>query len=280
MSTKSPVNRGFVPNGGIGTLKEYGFNHSMQKLISKQNDSQDPYHMGSFDMFVASSNFEDHSTDFSMFFTNIFMLTTILRILESGWALNFAVDLFHRFCTADVKMIGYGMITLGGKHHPALFGTIPDKHGESKLMYQSAWQVLCHTLRRFVRDWRHCPNAACQQCKETKDSMHGPRAESWLRQAQFLRHGHLPVRAFLSDNSLGLLKMVKEDVDFMGVIFLICAAHLNGTVSILIFYSHFSETYLLTLSPPQLWGPRNKQNVSRTRMCSGSSRTFSTSSRV
>jgi hypothetical protein len=184
--------------------------------------------MDYFDMFVASSMFEDDSTDFSMFFSNIFMLTTVLRILESGWALNFAVDLFHRFCTADVKMIGYGMITLGGKHNPVIFGTIPDKHGESKLMYQSAWQVLCHTLRRFVREWRPCADAACQQCKETQASMEGRRAKSWLRKPEFLRHGLLPVRAFISDNSLGLLKMVKEDVDFIDVLFIICAAHLNG----------------------------------------------------
>jgi hypothetical protein len=114
MSSKSPIQRGFVPNGGIGTLKDYSDKHDMKKLLIKHNDDQDSYHMGSFDMFVASSVFEEDSTDFSMFFSNIFMLTTILRILESGWELNFAVDLFHRFCTADVKMIGYGMITLGG----------------------------------------------------------------------------------------------------------------------------------------------------------------------
>jgi hypothetical protein len=221
-----------VLDGGIGTLKDYADKHDMKKLIMKHNDDQDSYHMGSFDMFVAASVFEEDSTDFSMFFSNIFMLTTVLRILESGWALNFAVDLFHRFCTADVKMIGYGMITLGGKHHPVIFGTIPDKHGESMRMYQSAWQVLCHTLRRFVRDWRPCANTACQQCKETQASMDGPRAKSWLRKPQFLRHGMLPVRAFISDNSLGLLKMVKEDVDFMDVLFIICAAHLNGMVLI------------------------------------------------
>jgi hypothetical protein len=29
------------------------------------------------------------------------------------------------------------------------------------------------------------------------------------------------------------LKMVKEDVDFVGVLFLICAAHLNGMDSII-----------------------------------------------
>ena len=218
MKVKSPVERGFVPNGGIGTIKEYAYNHSMKKLIMKHKDSQDSYHMGFFDMFVASSIFEDDSTDFSMFFSNSFMLTTVLRILESGWPLNFAVDLFHRFCTADVKMIGYGMITLGGKHHPVLFGTIPDKHGESKRMYQSAWQVLCHTLRRFVRDWRPCANAACQHCKETQASMDGRRAKSWLRKQQFLQHGTLPVRAFVSDNSFGLMKMVTKDVNFMGVL--------------------------------------------------------------
>jgi hypothetical protein len=231
MKGKSPVERGFVANGDMGTLKEYASNHSIQKLIKKHNDSSDSFHLSYDSMFVASSMFADDSTDFSMFFTNIFMLTTVFRILESGWPLNFAVDLFHRFCTADVKMIAYGMLTLGGRHNPVLFGTIPDKHGESKRMYQSAWQVLCHTLRRFVRDWRPCSNAACEQCNETQCSLNGRRAKSWIRKDVFQVNGQIPVRAMISDNSIGLLKMIKEDVDFMGVMFIICAAHLNGSLS-------------------------------------------------
>jgi hypothetical protein len=87
--------------------------------------------------------------------------------------------------------------------------------------------------------------------------MDGPRAKSWLRKQQFIRHGMLPVRAFISDNSLGLLKMVKEDVDFMGVHFIICAAHLNGMVLVFKWRDIFTN-----LCPLQLLGPRNKQNVS------------------
>ena len=229
MKGKSPVDRGFVPHGDLGTLKEYASNHSMAKLIKRHNDSADSYHLKYNAMFVVSSMFEEDSTDFSMFFANTFMLTTVFRILESGWPLNFAVDLFHRFCTADVKMIGYGMITQGWRHNPVVLGTIPDKHGESKRMYQSAWQVLCQTLRRFVRDWKPCSNAACEECKETQSSMTGRRARAWIRKEQFQLHGLIPVRAIISDNSTGLLKMIKEDIDFLGVLFIICAAHLNGS---------------------------------------------------
>ena len=87
--------------------------------------------------------------------------------------------------------------------------------------------------------------------------MDGPRAKSWLRKPQFLRHGMLPVRAFISNNSLRLLKMVKEDVDFMGVLIIICAAHLNGMVLIFKWRSIFTN-----LCPMQFWGPKNKPNVS------------------
>ena len=247
MKSKSPVERGFVPNGDIGTLKEYASHHSMAKLIKRHNDNTDTFHLNYYTMFLASSMFYDDSTDFSMFFTNIFMLTTVFRIHESGWPLNFAVDLFHRFCTADVKMIGYGMLTLGGRHNPVLFGTIPDKHGESKRMYQSAWKVLCVTLRRFVRDWKPCSNASCEQCKETQSSMTGRRVKSWIRNEGFQADGLIPVRAFISDNSIGLLKMIKEDVDFIGVLFIICAAHLNGALSFFMCIPFIVLTYALVV---------------------------------
>ena len=85
------------------------------------------------------------------------------------------VDLFHRFCTADVKMIGFGAMVLGGKNYPILLGTIPDRHGESKRMYQQAWQVMSVTLRRFVRHWKECGDSKCQSCMETKSAMSGRR---------------------------------------------------------------------------------------------------------
>jgi hypothetical protein len=97
MKAKSPVQRGFVPNGGIRTLKDHSDKHYMKKLTFKHNDDQDSYHMGFFDMFVASSIFDDDSTDFSMFFANIFMLTTVLSILKSEWALHFGWIYFIAF---------------------------------------------------------------------------------------------------------------------------------------------------------------------------------------
>jgi hypothetical protein len=87
--------------------------------------------------------------------------------------------------------------------------------------------------------------------------MDGPRATSWLRKPQLLRHGMLPVRAFISNNSLRLPKTVKEDVDFMGVLIIIFAAHLNGMVLTFKWRSIFTN-----LCPMQFWGPRNKPNVS------------------
>ncbi len=83
MSAKSPIQRDFVLNGGIRTLKDYGDKHDMKRLIVKHNDIQDSYHIDFFDMFVAASVFEEDSTDFSMFFENIFMLTTPPRYFVS-----------------------------------------------------------------------------------------------------------------------------------------------------------------------------------------------------
>jgi hypothetical protein len=141
------------------------------------------------------------------------------------------VDLFHRFCTADVKMIGFGAMVLGGKNYPILLGTIPDTHGESKKMYQNAWQVMCNMLRRFVREWKPCGDPNCSSCTETKSAMSGKRVHSLISSQQFIQTGGIPLRAFLSDNSGGLLKLVKEDVDFAGLVtFLICSAHLNGNI--------------------------------------------------
>jgi hypothetical protein len=43
------------------------------------------------------------------------------------------------------------------------------------------------------------------------------------------------------------------DVDFMGVLFIICAAHLNGIVLIFKWRSMFTNLF-----PLQFWDPRNK----------------------
>ena len=228
MKYRSLVERGFVQNGDLGTLKKFTEDHAMAKLIKKHNNIEDSFHLGSFDMFVVSAKYEEDSTDSAIFYLCTFMLSTVFRVIESGWPLNNCVDLFHRFCTADVKMIGFGAMVLGGKNYPLLLGTIPDKHGESKQMYHSSWQVMCVTLRRFVRDWKPCGDPQCQTCTETKSALSGRRVRSWISTKNFIEKGELPLRGILSDNSGGLLKLVQEDVDFADVIFLICSAHLTG----------------------------------------------------
>ena len=81
--------------------------------------------------------------------------------------------------------------------------------------------------------------------------MDGPRAKSWLRKQQFIRHGMLPVRAFISDNSLGLLKMVKEVVYLISVLFIICDAHLNGMALIFMWRSIFATDVLFSYGVPE-----------------------------
>ena len=67
MQHRSPVERGFVPNGDLGTLKKFTEDHAMTKLIKKHNNVDDSFHLGSFDMFVASASFDEDSTDFAIF---------------------------------------------------------------------------------------------------------------------------------------------------------------------------------------------------------------------
>jgi hypothetical protein len=149
-------------------------------------------------MFVAASNFDEDTTDFILlcFYSCLFMLTTLFRVIESGWAVNMYVDLFHRFCLADVKMIGFGAMALGGKNYPILLGTIPYKHGESKKMYQNARQVMCNMLRRFVRDWKPCGDPKCSSCTETTSALSGRRVCSLISSQQFLRTGGIPSELF------------------------------------------------------------------------------------
>ena len=53
MKSKSPVERGFVPSGDIGALKEYASHNSMTKLIKRHNDSSDSFHLNYHAMFLA-----------------------------------------------------------------------------------------------------------------------------------------------------------------------------------------------------------------------------------
>ena len=48
MQHRSPVERGFVPNGDLGTLKKFTEDNAMTKLIKKHNNVEDSFHLGSF----------------------------------------------------------------------------------------------------------------------------------------------------------------------------------------------------------------------------------------
>jgi len=193
MVQRSPVERGFVPNGDLGTLRKFAQDHSMLRFLKRHNNVDDSFHLGSYDMFVAASNFDEDTTDFAIFYSCVFMLTTLFRVIESGWAVNMCVDLFHRFCTADVKMIGFGAMVLGGKNYPILLGTIPDTHGKSNKMYQNAWQVLCNMLRRFVREGKPYGYPNCSSCTETNSAMSGKRVHSLISSQQFIQTGGIPL---------------------------------------------------------------------------------------
>ena len=56
----------------------------MEVMMAKHNDAQDPFHIGMHDMMVCGQEFSESSTDFSLFFTNVWFLLTAFRVMISG----------------------------------------------------------------------------------------------------------------------------------------------------------------------------------------------------
>jgi len=131
MSSSSPIGSGFPNTDKIGDVRAYAAQHSMTRLLARHNASDDDFHIGMHDMMVIGQEFSSENVEFSIFFSNVWFLLTSFRIMISGWSLNIFTDLFHRFCTAKVRMICYGCCTLGYRLNPLMFGTIPHSHGES-----------------------------------------------------------------------------------------------------------------------------------------------------
>jgi hypothetical protein len=157
------------------------------------------------------------------------MLLTPLRVVISEWPLNVFVDLTHGFCANKVKMIGYGVNTIGWNFMPIMMGTIPDNPGEPSQMYTSAWEVFQSALRDFVYTWKTCP-CGCPSCEVIRSILCHPTVEPLLDSDDYHDHGHLPLKSLNSDSSSGLLKAgleYKEKVEPEMEINQ-CATHLTG----------------------------------------------------
>ena len=109
----SPIGQGFSNTDNMGDVRRYARQSTMEAMMAKHNDAQDPFHIGMHDMMVCGQEFSESSTDFSIFFTNVWFLLTAFCVMISGWELKIFTDLFHRFCGAKVKMICYGCCSLG-----------------------------------------------------------------------------------------------------------------------------------------------------------------------
>ena len=229
MKSASAIGSGFPNTDNIGDVRRFADQHSMKKLIARHNAADDDFHLGMHDMFTIGKEFSDDTVEFSIFFSNVWFLLTAFRVMIAGWGLNIFTDLFHRFCTARVRMICYGCCTLGYRMNPLMFGTIPHSHGESHDMYQNTFSVYLNALQVFVRNFKHCGNGACSTCKHIMSILAHATIRTYLASSDFTgEFANLPIRSFSSDNCSGFLKFVREQWPDGSVIALICSAHLNG----------------------------------------------------
>ena len=147
----------------------------------------------------------------------------------SGWSINIFTDLFHRFCTAKVKMICYGCCSVGYRLNPLMFATLPDQRGESEELYSSTFAVYLDALKLFVTEFKACGNSACATCKNIISILEHSVIRSFIASAACTGERIiLPIRSFSSDNCAGFIKFVRTTWPDGSVLALICSAHLNG----------------------------------------------------
>jgi hypothetical protein len=130
MEAMAPPGVGFSMRSTLGSIKQYAHENDMRRLVARHSDEADSFHLDLHHFCVLATTFSDESQEFSMFYATPYMLLTTLRVVISEWPLNVFVDLTHGFCANKVKMIGYGVNTIGWKFMPIMMGTIPDNPGE------------------------------------------------------------------------------------------------------------------------------------------------------
>ena len=169
------------------------------------------------------------SVEFSLFFSSVWFLLTTFRAMIAGWGINIFTDLFHRFCTAKVKMICFGQSGVGYRFNPLMFATIPDVRGESEELYTSTFQVFTQGLQYFVTHFQYCGNATCSTCAHIRSILLHPEISQYIASRDFLQEfPNIPIRSFSSDNCSGFLKLVRTMWLSGEVVALVCSAHLTG----------------------------------------------------
>jgi hypothetical protein len=164
MSQSSPISEGFPNTANLGDVRDFADRHSLRNALEKHADPSNSFHIDLSSMFVSWQGFSASSLDFSLFFTNVWFMLTIFRVMISGWKMCIFCNLFHRFCTAKVKMICYGCCTLGYRLNPIMFGVVPDHCWESEDMYVRSWMCVPQAIALFVNLWKHCGKDGCTTC--------------------------------------------------------------------------------------------------------------------
>jgi hypothetical protein len=229
MQESSVLGCGFPNTDKIGDVHQYARDHDMKALITKHNDPADSFHLGLHDMFIIGQEFSHMSVEFSLFFSSVWFLLTTFRAMIAGWGINIFTDLFHRFCTAKVKMICFGQCGVGYRLNPLMFATIPDVRGESEELYTRTFQVFTQGLQYFVTHFQYCGNAACSTCAHIRSILLHPEISQYIASRDFLQEfPNIPIRSFSSDNCSGFLKFVRTMWPSGEVVALVCSAHLTG----------------------------------------------------
>ena len=208
LQAMSPVETGFAMRNTLGSIKQYARDNDMRTVLARHGNTRDSFHLNLHQFFVLHSSFSAESLDFDMFYATPWMLLTVLRVIISEWPLNVAVDLTHRFCTNKVKMIGYGVNTLGFNYRHIMIGTIPDSPGEPASMYDHAWDTFQIALRDFIKLWTVCPDCskgACPDCRVIQEIIGHRLLRTMLQSDDYSATGQLPLGSFSSDSSGGFI---------------------------------------------------------------------------
>ena len=75
---------GFPNTDNMGDVQKYAKDHDKTALLKKHAAADDPFHIRMHEMFVIGKNFAAASLDFSLFFSNVWFLLTVFRVMISG----------------------------------------------------------------------------------------------------------------------------------------------------------------------------------------------------
>ena len=147
-----------------------------------------------------------------MAFTNPYSLLDLARGVNSGWAIQIALDTTFDINDLDMNMLTIGIMALEGHYHPLLSAFIPGD-SESFVMYLNSWKALTSAAHVLLRDMQLCLLHNCPICSVIRDIKAQPQFLAFMR-TNCWKNFSFPVVKALADGHLSLKKLAKVlDVD-------------------------------------------------------------------